>query len=149
MRMSNILANATNAHACATITTRTWSHSLTNQIGKKWIFSTWVTADVQVSRLACRETGTWNPRISRCKRTLGYNALELVQWPWFILRFFYSWFSFRWWDGHVGAQNDGKMSLNFYMIIELNSQKTSFAVLLLTNMAAVTSRGNREVGLTN
>ena len=48
----------------------------------------------------------------------------------------YSWFSFRWCDGHVGVQNNGKMSLMFCVIIESNSQKTSFPIVLYTNMAA-------------
>jgi len=36
------------------------------------------------------------------------------------------------------------MSLKLCIIIELNSQKNFFAVVLYTNMAAVTSRKNRE-----
>ena len=36
------------------------------------------------------------------------------------------------------------MSLKFCIIIESNSQKNFFAVVLYTNMAAVTSRENRE-----
>ena len=36
------------------------------------------------------------------------------------------------------------MSLKFCIIIESNSQKTFFAIVLYTNMAAVTSRENRE-----
>ena len=50
-----------------------------------------------------------------------------------------------WWDGHVGVQNNGKMSLKFCIIIESNSQETFFAIVLYTNMAAVTSRVNREM----
>ena len=38
----------------------------------------------------------------------------------------YSWFSLTWWDGHVGAQNNGKMSLKFCIIIKSNSQKYFF-----------------------
>ena len=57
----------------------------------------------------------------------------------------YSWFSLTWWDGHVGVQNDGKMSLKFIIIIESNSQNTFFAIVLYTNLAAVTSRENREI----
>ena len=55
---------------------------------------------------------------------------------------FYSWFSLTWWDGHV--QNNGKMSLKFCIIIEQNSQKNFFVIVLYTNMAAVTSCENRE-----
>ena len=36
------------------------------------------------------------------------------------------------------------MSLKFCIIIESNSQKTFFAIVLYTNMAALTSRENRE-----
>ena len=46
---------------------------------------------------------------------------------------------------HVGVQNNGKMSLKFCIIIESNSQKTFFAIVLCTNMAAVASRENREL----
>ena len=31
------------------------------------------------------------------------------------------WFSLMWWDGHVGVQNNCKMSLKFCIIIESNS----------------------------
>ena len=55
------------------------------------------------------------------------------------------WFSLMWWDGHVGVQNNGKMSLKFCIIVESNSQKTFFAIVLSTKMAAVTSRENREL----
>ena len=61
-----------------------------------------------------------------------------------LLKLSNSWFSVTWWDGHVGAQNNGKMSLKFCIITESNSQKTFFAIVLYTNMAAVTSRENRE-----
>ena len=57
----------------------------------------------------------------------------------------YSWFSLTWCDGHVGLQNNGKMSLKFCIIIESNSQRTFFAIVLHTNMAAVTSRENWEL----
>ena len=56
-----------------------------------------------------------------------------------------SWFSLTRCDGHVGVQNNGKMSLKFCIIIESNFQKTFFAIVLFTNMAAVTSRENREL----
>ena len=39
-----------------------------------------------------------------------------------------------------------QMSLKFCIMIERNSQKTYFAFVLYTNMAAVTSRENREYG---
>ena len=55
-----------------------------------------------------------------------------------------SWFSITGRDGHVGAQSNGKMSLKFSIIIESNYQKTFFAIVLYTNMVAVTSRENRE-----
>ena len=57
----------------------------------------------------------------------------------------YSWFSLTWWDGHVGVQNNDKMSLKFCIIIESNSQKTFSAIVLYTNMAAVTSGANQEL----
>ena len=51
-----------------------------------------------------------------------------------------------WREGHVGVQNNGKMSLKFcIIIIESYSQKTFFAIVLYTIMAAVTSRKNREL----
>ena len=56
--------------------------------------------------------------------------------------------SLTWWDCQVGVQNSGKMSLKFCIIIESNSQKNFFAIVLYTNMAAVTSRENREYDLT-
>ena len=56
-----------------------------------------------------------------------------------------SWFSLTWWDGHVGVQNNGKMSLKFSIMIESNSQKNFCAIVLYTNMAAVTSRENQEL----
>ena len=37
------------------------------------------------------------------------------------------------------------MSLKFCIIIESNSQKTFLAIVLYTNMAAVSSRENREL----
>ena len=37
------------------------------------------------------------------------------------------------------------MSLEFCIIIESNSQKTFFAIVLYTNMAAVTSGANQEL----
>ena len=57
-----------------------------------------------------------------------------------------SWFSLTRWDGHVGVEKNGKMSLKFCIIIESNSQKTFFAIILYTNMATVTSHNNREYG---
>ena len=45
----------------------------------------------------------------------------------------YSWFSFTGRNGHIGVQNNGKMSLKFCVIIEFNSQKTFFAIVLYTN----------------
>ena len=39
------------------------------------------------------------------------------------------------------------MSLKFCIIIVSNSQKTFFAIVLYTNMAAVTSRENRELAI--
>ena len=62
----------------------------------------------------------------------------------YIAVLFNSWFSLTWWDGHVGVKNNGKMSLKFCIIIESNCQKNVFAIVLYTNMAAVTSRENRE-----
>ena len=41
-------------------------------------------------------------------------------------------------------QNNGKMSLKFCIIIESNSQKVFIAIVLYTNMAAVTSPESRE-----
>ena len=58
-----------------------------------------------------------------------------------------SWFSLRWWDGQVGVQNNGKMSLKFCIIVKSNSQKIFFTIILYTNMAAVTSHENRELKL--
>ena len=48
-----------------------------------------------------------------------------------------------WSDGHVdaGVQNNGKMSLKFFIIIESKSKKI---IVLYTNMAAVTARENHE-----
>ena len=40
---------------------------------------------------------------------------------------------------------NGKMSLKFCIIIESNSQKTFYVIVLYTNMAPVTSRENREL----
>ena len=57
----------------------------------------------------------------------------------------YSWFSLTWWDGHVGVQNNGKMLLKFCKIIESNSQKNVFTIVLYTNVAAVTSCEGRDV----
>ena len=44
---------------------------------------------------------------------------------------FYSWFSLAWWDGHIGVQNNGKISFKFCLIIESNSQRT-FSLLFCT-----------------
>ena len=33
-----------------------------------------------------------------------------------------SWIATTWWDGHIGDQSNGKMSLKFCIIIESNSQ---------------------------
>ena len=41
-------------------------------------------------------------------------------------------------------QKNGKMSLKFCIILEDNPQKNFFAIVLYTNMAAVTSRENLE-----
>ena len=41
-------------------------------------------------------------------------------------------------------KNNGKMSFKFCIIIESNSQKAFFVIALYTNMAAMTSRENRE-----
>ena len=41
-------------------------------------------------------------------------------------------------------QNNGIMSLKFFIIIESNSQKAFSAIVLYTNMAAVTSHENQE-----
>ena len=38
----------------------------------------------------------------------------------------YSCFSITWWDGHVGVQNNGKMSLKFCIMIKSNSWKYFF-----------------------
>ena len=59
-------------------------------------------------------------------------------------KFGYSWFSLTWWDSHVGVKNNGIMSLKFFIIIESNSQKAFSAIVLYTNMAAVTSHENQE-----
>ena len=45
-----------------------------------------------------------------------------------------SWFSLKWWDSHIGVQNNGKMLLKFCIIIE---SKSFFTIVLYTNMAAV------------
>ena len=55
-----------------------------------------------------------------------------------------SWVALMWWGGHVGVQNNGKMTLKFCIIIESNCQKTFFAVVLYTKMAAMTSGANQE-----
>ena len=52
-----------------------------------------------------------------------------------------------WWDDRVGVQNSGKMSPKFCMIIESNSQKTFFAIVLYTNEAAIRSRKNQEFSM--
>ena len=41
--------------------------------------------------------------------------------------------STKWWDGHIGGQNNRKMSHKFYLIIESNSQDF-FAIVLSTNL---------------
>ena len=43
---------------------------------------------------------------------------------------------------YVGIQNNSKLWLMFCIIIESNSQKTFFSIVLYTNMAAVTSGEN-------
>ena len=45
----------------------------------------------------------------------------------------------------VGVQNNGKISLKICIIIESNSQRTFFVIVLYTNMAAVTSSEKREL----
>ena len=45
-------------------------------------------------------------------------------------------------DGHVCVQNNSKLWLMFCIIIESNSQKTVFSIVLYTNMVAVTSGEN-------
>ena len=49
-----------------------------------------------------------------------------------------------WWDGHVGVQNNRKWPHKFCIIIESNSQKTFYCIVLYTNMAAVTSDENHQ-----
>ena len=44
-------------------------------------------------------------------------------------------------------QKNGNMSLKYCIIIELQSAKAFFSIVLYTNMAAVTSRENRELTL--
>ena len=44
----------------------------------------------------------------------------------------YSWSSLTRWDGHVGIQNNSKMSLKFCIIIESNSQIPFFIIRDLT-----------------
>ena len=63
-----------------------------------------------------------------------------------VLGYSCSWFSLAWWDGHVGVQNNGKMSLKFTIIIESNY---FLIIFLYTNKATVTSRENRELKVTN
>ena len=60
---------------------------------------------------------------------------------------FNSWFSLTWWDGHVRLQNNGEMSLNFCIMIESNSHKNFFAIVLYTNMAAVKTWKPRMIAL--
>ena len=47
-------------------------------------------------------------------------------------------------DMHVGVQNYSKKSLRFCIMIESNSPKTFFPIVLYSNMAAVTSGANQE-----
>ena len=53
-------------------------------------------------------------------------------------------FSITWKFGHVGAQNNSNLRLMFCIIIESNSQKMFFSIVLFTNMAAVTSGENHQ-----
>ena len=46
---------------------------------------------------------------------------KLMFWVLVLCHSIYSWFSLSWCDGHVGVQNNGKMSFNFCIIIALNS----------------------------
>ena len=80
-------------------------------------------------------------KINLCK--LAYDS-NLINKSW-LINTENSWFSLTWWDGHVGVQNNGKMSLKFCIIIESNCQKNVFAIVLYTNMAAATSRENQEL----
>ena len=90
---------------------------------------------------------------TRCHLYMALNKasdVSAAQHSWTIIVIFlsggnyYSWYWLTWWDGHVGVQNNGKMSFKLHIIIESNSQKTVFAIVLYTNMAAMTSRENRE-----
>ena len=79
------------------------------------------------------------------------NPYQLTWFQNFVLQIItaYSWVALTWWGGHVGVQNNGKMSLKFCIIIESNSQKTSVTIVLYTNMAAVTSGTNQELSIFN
>ena len=45
----------------------------------------------------------------------------------------HSWFSLTWWDGHIGAQNNGQTSLKFgIIIIESKVPKKLFSLLFCT-----------------
>ena len=72
----------------------------------------------------------------------GSNPFETFRWSHLIFSSVYRWFSITWRDGHVGAQNNSKLWLMFFIIRDSNSQKTFFSIVLYTNMAAVTSGEN-------
>ena len=56
-----------------------------------------------------------------------------------LLNYFNSWFSIRWWDGHVGVQNNNcKMSLKFCIMIESKSQD-------FFRYCSIQQRGHRDV----
>ena len=44
----------------------------------------------------------------------------------------------------IGAHDNSKLWLMFYIIIESNPQKTFYSIVLCTNMAAVTSGENHQ-----
>ena len=66
----------------------------------------------------------------------------------------YSWFSLTWWGGHVGEQNNGKMSLKFCIIIASQIPKRLFTLLshspieVLLTVLMLQSRKGVRINLT-
>ena len=59
----------------------------------------------------------------------------------------YSWFSLTWWDGHVGEQNNGKMSLKFCWQQNQIPKRLFSLLFCTTNMSGVRSRKKQRIGL--
>ena len=90
----------------------------------------------------------WRPKISMIwsKSLFTTGPICLCSWEQFLwnIHVLISWYATTWQGSHVGGQYNTIFSPRIYMEIEFSSQGREMHLFLITNMAAVMSRGNQQ-----